>query len=228
MDMRSTLFCSSLIISTAVMGTAAHAEGLYVLAAGGVSKFNLDVSRNDFSNVLTDADADVTSASLDTRDAAYKLQLGYQFNENFAIEGGYIDLGETLYSANYTDIVSASGKSSAALEVKGFNLDALLTLPINAGFSIFFKGGLLLADIDGSWNDYPTNGTVASSQTFSTSETKVRPNFGFGVAYNFVKHLSVRAEVERFGNLWLKSDDELAFDVKADIDLYSLGLSYQF
>lgn len=228
MDMRSTLFCSSLIIGTAVIGTAAHAEGPYVLASGGMSKFNLDVSRNDFNDVLEGAAPQITSSSLDTSDTAYKLQLGYQFNENFALEGGYIDLGQTEYTADYTDLSSVKGKTSASIEAKGWNLDGLLTLPINAGFSIFFKGGLFWADMDGSWKDFPANGTVSGKQTFSTSEKKARPNFGFGVAYNFYKSFSARAEIERFANMRIKSDDELNFNVKANVDLYSLGLSYQF
>lgn len=228
MDMRSTLFCSSLIIGTAVMGAAAHADGLYVLASGGMSNFNLDVSRNDFSDVLEGSIAQVNSSSLDKSDTAFKLQLGYQFNENFALEGGYVDLGQAEYKANYTDVLNAKGKSSASIGAKGWNIDGLLTLPINAGFSIFFKAGLIWADVDGSWKDFPYTGTVGRAQTFSTSEKKVKPNVGIGVAYNFYKNFSARAEVERFDNLRIKGDEELDFNVKANVDLYSLGLSYQF
>lgn len=215
MDMRSTLLCSLLVI-----GTAAQAEGIYVLASGGQSNLNLNVSRSDLDADWTYAGIDVDKSKLDTQDSAYKLQLGYQFNENFAIEGGYVDLGSAEYKADIS-FLNISGNDQLGIEAKGWNLAALLTLPINSGFSIFFKGGIIRAEVKSSEKIFLTDGVSSASASDSISDTKTKTNFGVGVAYNFYQKLSARAEIERFSNLEIGS-------FEADVDLYSVGLSYQF
>jgi OOP family OmpA-OmpF porin len=216
MDIRRTLFCSLL-----VMGTAAQAEGVYILASGGQSHFNPDISRSDLDDTWTGSGLAILSSKFEKEDIAYKLQVGYQFNENFALEGGYIDLGKTEYKANLTDFVSVSGYDKVGFEAKGWNLDALLTLPINAGFSMFFKGGIFRAESKVYEKIYLTNGVTSFSDNASDTDKKVIAKYGLGVAYNFFRGLSARVEVERFNNL--KVDP-----IEADVDLYSLGISYQF
>jgi len=211
MDIRTTFFFSLLAI-----GTAAHAEGVYVLASGGKSQFGLNLDRSDLDATMTDVGLTVDSSKLDKSDSAYKLQLGYQFNDNFSIEGGYVDLGAAEYNANFSGFVF--GHYQAKLEAKGWNLDGLLTLPINSGVSLFFKGGIFRGDVKAS--------EKVNSFSVSGSKTRITPNFGVGVAYNFYKGLSARAEIERFSNL--RAEDEEGFEVKANVDLYSLGISYQF
>lgn len=210
MDMRSTLFASALCCAVASTAMPAHASGIYLLTSAGISHFNLNVDRDDL-----DANTGVTIASsdLDKLDGAYKLQIGYQIFENFAVEGGYFDLGSADYKAN-----TSTGAFTASYAAKGWNLDALLTLPVNAGFSLFFKGGLVRAEVEGASSD----GVVSASST----RNNVRPNIGFGLNYNFFKGLSVRAELERFSNM--STDDGNGFDVKADVDMLSFGLSYLF
>lgn len=39
--------------------------------------------------------------------------VGYRFNQNFAVEGGYVDLGKASYSANFTG-GNANGPGSSA------------------------------------------------------------------------------------------------------------------
>lgn len=213
MDMRSTLLCSLLLAAT-----AAHAEGVYVLASGGQSHLDLNYNRSDFDNAFLDNGDIVTSSKFDKSDSAYKLQLGYQLNENFSIEGGYIDLGKTEYKANLIDSLNNVGTNSTRFEAKGWNLDAVVTLPVNAGVSLFMKGGLFRADVKGSIDSSTATPPLPND---SSSKKKVRPNYGFGIAYNFYAGLSARAEVERFSRLEVG-------ELKADVDLYSVGLSYQF
>ncbi|MDB6062333.1 MAG: OmpA/MotB [Verrucomicrobiaceae bacterium] len=236
MDIRSNLFCPSrlsrsqtlraiALCGLAAIGCNAHAEGLYVLASGGQSHFDLNLDRNDFDADIEGTGLTVTSSKFDKSDTGYKLQLGYQFNENFALEGGYIDLGQAEYSADLAT-TGITGNYKARFEAKGWNLDALLTLPINAGFSLFLKGGVIRAEVKGSEKVSATDGTATASDSISSTDKKVRANYGLGVAYNFYNNFSARAEIERFSNL--KSNNDNGFDVQADVDLYSVGLSYQF
>lgn len=216
MDIRSTLFCSLLVV-----GTIAHAEGFYVLGSIGQSHSELkDLSKSDlddaFGGPAVDAGLDYSS-KLDHSDTGYKLQLGYQFNENFALEGGYVDLGKTEYKFTISDGVdSASGNLS--YDTKGWDIDGVLTLPVNAGVSVFGKLGLIRAE-----TKFKAGG-VLDDQDLDESTTKTAPLFGVGVAWNFYRELSARVEWERFFGL----GDKDQIGSKIDIDLFSLGLSYQF
>jgi OOP family OmpA-OmpF porin len=224
MDIRSTTFRSTASIralsaafcSLLVVGSAAHAEGAYVLGSFGQSRFHDDISKSDKDALYTDLiEFAPDSSSQDEKDTAYKLQVGYQFSENFAVEGGYVDLGQQDYKAVYTDIAEGKIKTSA----KGWNIDAVLILPVNAGVSLFAKVGVISAKVEQKISLSAFDET--DSVTFD--DTKVSPTFGIGVAYNFYQGWSARAELERFSKLG--DEDETG---ESDVDLYSLGLSYQF
>ncbi len=207
MDIRSTLFCSLL-----AAGVVAHAEGIYVLGSVGKSVTDIkDASRTDIDAVYIDNGYDIVSSKLDKNDSAYKLQLGYQFGRNFALEGGYVHLGKAVYKATLFDGVSDSDVK-LSYETKGWNLDGVLTLPVNAGVSVFGKLGLIYAD------------TKLAGPGGSESVKKTKPTVGVGIAWNFWQNLSARAECERFINL----GDKDKIGSTLNIDLYSVGLSYQF
>lgn len=214
MDTRAKLFLSLLFLAN-----FANAEGFYVLAAGGISHttFRDQSPEKVINDEVASANAggfNITdSTNLDDENGAYKLQLGYQLNENFAIEGGYVDLGKTEFTYSITDSIDTqTGKIS--WDNKGWNLDGVLILPVNAGVSLFGKLGLIRAET----KIKETDSIYGDS---SDTVTKTRPNFGVGVAYNFYRGLSARLEAERFFRLAQSGS-------KMDIDLYSLGVSYHF
>jgi OOP family OmpA-OmpF porin len=197
--------------------TVGHAEGFYVLGSVGQSHFREDVSGSDIEARADSLGIDVTSSKVDKKDTGYKVQVGYQFNQNFSIEGGYVDLGkeELKLSGDYFgNTVRASGKGEAS----GYNVAALLTLPINAGFSLFFKAGIIDAKVEVS-SDASFAG---ASSSVSDNVRKIKPNVGVGVSYNFISALSARIEAERFSKL---GDDDIG---ETNVDLFSVGLSYMF
>ncbi len=203
MDIRSTLFLSLL-----AAGAVAHAEGFYVLGSGGITGTSLnDTSKSKQDAVYVDPYANASS-KLDRSDTGYKLQAGYQFAPNFALEGGYVDLGKIEYK--YTN---PNGSGNFSYDNKGFNLDGVLILPVNAGVSVFGKLGLIYAETK-------LKGTGIASET----KKETCPTFGAGVAWNFYAGLSARAEWERFFDLNNKNSTNTSMDV----DLFSVGLSYQF
>ena len=211
MDIRSALFVSLLTI-----GTAAHASGFYVLGSAGQADTSLkDVSKDELDGYLQYKSLlsgnDYTS-KLDRSDTGYKAQVGYQFNENFAVEGGYTNLGEAKYTFTFAN-GSSSESGHLTYKSKGWNVDALATLPVNAGVSLFGKLGLIHAETKFS------GGNLDSQKT-----TKNAPLFGAGVAWNFYRGLSARAEWERYFNLAVGGD----LKTNINIDLYSVGLSYRF
>lgn len=210
-----TLPTATAALSLLLVVAPAQAEGVYVLGSFGQSRFHDDTSRSEKDDVLADLIGfGPDSSNEDTKDTAYKLQVGYQINQYFSVEGGYIDLGQQEYKARFDD-VTAKLETSA----KGWNIDAVLTLPINAGVSLFAKIGAFNAELEQKLS--------ASASGFYESETEkdteLKAKYGVGVAYNFYQALSARAEVEYFNKL---GDKDQTGEV--DVTLFSIGLSYQF
>lgn len=153
------------------------------------------------------------SITNDDRDTGYKIFGGYQFNRNFALEGGYFNLGKFGYAASTTPAGTLSGNS----RIKGLNLDLVGLLPITGKLSAFGRAGVAYADVRDSFS-----GTGATSMT-TTNPHKRDANYklGMGLQYAFTDALAMRAEVERY-----RIND--AVGNRGDIDLVSVGLIYRF
>src|ERR1035437_3694650 len=82
--------------------------------------------------------AATTSITDDNRDTGYKLFGGYKVNRNFAVEGGYFDLGRFGFTATTVP----PGTLSGTIKLKGLNLDAVGILPITEKFSAFGRVGM--------------------------------------------------------------------------------------
>src|SRR5205814_1885202 len=63
----------------------------------------------------------------DDRDTGYKLFGGKKLSPNFAIEGGYFNLGKFGFTANTTPAGSLTGN----IKFQGVNLDAVGMLPLS-------------------------------------------------------------------------------------------------
>jgi OOP family OmpA-OmpF porin len=219
MKIRSALFISALsALSTATVSVNALAadSGWYVLGSVGQAKYDTESKSSIDSDLQASvAPLDLASSSLDDSDSGYKLQVGYQFNQNFAVEGGYIDLGELVYKARVTDGFDSVG-ARLKTEAHGFNVSAVGILPLGS-FSLFAKVGVIDAKVE-SKGSVEGVGNVASEDS-----TDVKPLFGLGAGYSFGDHLGVRVEWERFSNL---GDDDSTGE--GDVDLVSAGLIFKF
>ena len=71
------------------------------------------------------------------RDMGVKVFGGYQFNQYFALEGGYFDLGKFGYAAT----TSPTGGLNGSIQIQGVNVDAVGILPFEGKFSIFGRLG---------------------------------------------------------------------------------------
>lgn len=156
-------------------------------------------------------DVDCTGAtSCDDKDTSWRIFGGYQFNRNFAIEAGYIDLGE----ASAAGPTPPFGTTSVIQEATAFDVVAVGMLPIMDRFSVFGKLGFYRADTDVS-----VTNTVLGS--FSESDSNTDLTFGAGVRYDFTRNLAVRAEWQRYSDLGIS-------DLESDVDVFSLGVLWRF
>ena len=186
-------------------------SGWYVGANVGQSKAKIDDAR--IISGLQAGNIATTSINDDNRDTGYKLFGGYQFNKNFALEGGYFDLGRFGFTATTVP----AGPLTGNIKLKGLNLDMVGTLPITEKFSAFGRVGVNYAEAKDSFTG--TGAVHVLNPNPSKRDTNYK--LGLGLQYALTDSLAVRAEAERY-----RIND--AVGNKGDVDLVSVGLVYRF
>ena len=158
----------------------------------------------------TSVDLDTTgTTSSDETDTGFKVFAGYAFNKNFAIEGGYADLGNALLGDNTLPIFAEFNSSA-------WFLDLLGSVPLNNDFSLFARAGIAGTNVE-------VTGTIPGLGSASFEEDVTVFKFGVGAQYAFTQNLVARAEWERY------RDVEAPIGLgKSDIDVVSAGLQYHF
>ncbi len=183
---------------------AAHAEGVYVTAALGQSRVDLD--ENGFNAGLASLGINVTSSRVDENDTSYGLNLGYAFNSHFALEVGYVDLGRASYRGS-----SNIGALSLDVESHGWAASAVGSLPLNEQFSLFGRIGGVQAKVEVSGP-----GGALSDRSWS-------PLYGVGIDYAFTPSFGLRAEFTRYDSV---GDEDKTGE--GDLDNWSVGVLYRF
>ncbi|NMM37914.1 MAG: OmpA family protein [Glaciimonas sp.] len=186
----------------------AEDSGWYAGANAGQSRAKIDderISSSLLGRGLT------SSINDDDRTTGYKIYGGYKLNKNFALEGGYFDLGKFGYTAT----TQPAGTLNGNIKLKGLNLDLVGMLPITEKVSAFGRVGLIYAEARDSFS-----GSIPVPNA-NPSKRDTNYKFGLGLQYAFTDSLAMRAEVERY-----RIND--AIGNKGDIDLVSVGLLYQF
>ena len=208
----------------AVFGTVASSfviaqdstTGPYIGANLGTTRAH---SNNDSINsTLAGQGFTVTSRTEDNSSTGYKLFGGYQLNRNFAVEGGYFDLGRFNYSVSTTGPgITGPGTFTSDTRVRGLNLDLVGILPLTDQFSVFGKIGAAYAQ---SRANFTRTGTMPlSGSPSSRNDTNLK--VGLGMQYAITEALAVRAEVERY-----RVSDPVRN--RGNIDMASIGLVYRF
>ena len=144
-----------LLAGSALLSQGAFAQNAYLGAAIGSTSYSED--------------------GFDETDDGFKLNAGIRINENFAIEGNYIDFGRPEGPFYGID---------SSVRVDGFGLSALGIMPISDEFELFGKVGLF------GWNADIKVGP------FSSTDDGTDVIYGFGAAYRLSDQLSLRAEWE--------------------------------
>jgi hypothetical protein len=137
---------------TIAFDVAAEEQGWYVGASFGVSEVDLSESfwRDDL----------VSDTSLDTGDFGYQVWGGYRLHPNFAIEGGLIDFGETLFRGRAADgegSIWTPGRIEGRTRARGVAIQAAVLWPARGRLQAYAKGGMLFwstsATYDSTIND---------------------------------------------------------------------------
>ena len=149
------------------------AEGLY----GGIGYLKSETKIYKYPSL--------TYTEYDDEDSGFTIFFGYDYNERFALELGYSDLGDTKAS------ISDSGGLTADHETVVMTLGGLLkTDPIKENFVIFVKAGLARIH-----DDEEISGASTNKSDIKTNDTF----YGLGINYELPNGLIVRGLYEDYG-----------------------------
>lgn len=190
---------------------AADQDGWYIGAGAGASRAT--IAEQEIRADLEASGYEITRFRFDDRDFGYKIFAGYQFNQYFAMEGGYFDLGKFNYDAETIPL----GIKTGQLDFRGWNLDFMGILPLTERSSLFARIG---AHNSKSTVDFVGTGAV---NVLTPHYRKRSTDYKFGVGYQYQVNdeMAIRFEAERY-----RMDD--AVGNHGDIDFYSMNVMYRF
>lgn len=209
--------------------TAAENAGWYVgFSAGQSTTDDIDQDELDFvvEEAFWDAGYPVISGSstLDDKGTSWSIFAGYRFNPYFAVEGGYLKLGDIQYrSSGLVDPPGAATSAPASFdfdyESKGLTLAAVGSVPLGQAFDVHGRLGVFFADTELTATANISGGIGTDSVSASTQETFV----GIGVGFKFTERLGLNLDWTRYGNV---GDEEETGE--ANVDDLSLSLVFRF
>ncbi|WP_323815596.1 outer membrane beta-barrel protein [Cellvibrio sp. NN19] len=192
------------VIAAAVfMGASipSFASNFYVLADAGQSKMEADVEGFTFNKT----------------DNAISIGGGYKFNDNFALELAYRDLGEIkgeesgyVGGGDYIEAKISNG-------ITAFQISLVGSIALGEAASLYGRVGManLEADLKSSYEASINGSDFSGSESESVSKNKAV--FGAGLSYSFTPTFALRAEYSQYAeweNLTVSST--------------TIGLTYQF
>ena len=209
-----------------VVSVQAQDSGPYLGASYGRSKAKLDTAPLDAQTL---GNSTPVTAAEDHHNGG-KLFLGYRINQNFAVEGGYADLGRFKATANsVTQFVHVIGPFSTPVTIvtpENFTITSKGVFLSALGGIAFLQRGLAYAKL-GVYDmkvevtsDVNCGINCPSGQPLSHSN--VGPLFGAGLQYVRPSNVGIRAEWERFNKVGGSNTG------KHDFDLFSVGLTFSF
>jgi len=180
------------LLATAAGPAAAQDPGLYLGGSVGYSQF-----KNTCKEL---------PVPCDDHDTAWRAFAGYQFNNWFALEFGYADLG------------AASGSGGAGafkVEVKeAWDLTGVFLFPVATHLSLLARGGMYRArtTVDVAQPGFPPTHDAGTNSGFS---------YGAGTEFRLGK-LGLRAEWVRYENVGVAATGE------DEIDVLGVSLLFRF
>ncbi|MDQ1815878.1 OmpA family protein [Massilia sp. CCM 9210] len=204
-----------------VAGQAAAADDVFInpewansawYVGGNIGQTRANVDDVRLIRSLTANGAGLNSFTADEKDVGYKLYVGKQLNQYFAVEAGFFDLGKFGFKSTTTQNGTLNGEAG----FRGVNLDLVAQVPLSQRFSVFGRAGMNYAK---ATTRFHGNRLFAVTNP-SPSERKLNAKAGFGLEYKFSEALALRGEVERY-----RVND--AVGNRGDVDLFSVGLVYK-
>ena len=215
MKLVRTVGALGLVAFAAASGQAALAAEAGWYGGLSVGQSKAWISHDRIANQLGVPVSSIAFDDNDT-DVGFKLLGGYKFNKNFAVEGGYFNLGEFGFTATYPTANSFTGN----IKLQGLNLDAVGIWPFSEKFSAFGRVGLIYSEGKDGFTGIGAGAAVAAANP-NPKESEANYKYGVGLQYDLTRALSLRGEWERY-----RVNDSVGN--KGDVDMLSVGLVFMF
>jgi hypothetical protein len=201
---------------------AANANNDDFYFSAGYTSVNVDLG-------LSNTTVNGLTLTVDEDDTAGTFMVGYNVNDNFAIEGGVITSSEAgaAISGNISgSVYGSTAVVNGRIDIKAkanesYLLGGKFKLPMSKELDLNARAGLMWWDIDYSAS-YSVNGTYAgrnitASETFAIANSDGSDMYlGLGASYKVSEDVSINADYMR-----TEMDD-------ADIDAYTLSATMRF
>jgi OOP family OmpA-OmpF porin len=212
--MKSALAIVAATVGCAVMLPAHAADsGFYVGAGVGASQL---AEKNGGVDTGLAAQGIGSASSIKKNATTFGLNLGYQFTPNWAVEGGYTDLGS--HDINGTVSSPASDGLSGKVKARMWNVAAVGTLPLEGGFGVYAKLGVARTD-----TKVDIASTTGATTPLDTKDDRWSPLIGVGALYRINENLDATVEYNRIDRLG--SDNSTG---RFDANTVMAGLRYRF
>ena len=136
------------VIAAALTAQSAFAQNSGFCIGGNVGQTNATVDDARITNGLAASGFSTTSITDQDCSTGFKLYGGYRLGPNFALEGGYFDLGKFGFTANTIPLGTLDGN----IKVRGLNLDLVGMLPLTEKFSVLGRVGANYAQTRGAFS----------------------------------------------------------------------------
>lgn len=214
------------MLSCGALGAhAADTPRFYLSADAGRSDFRLH--DDDLGAVLPLPQPGLLSVihSKDEKDSAYALHAGYRVNANLALEAGYADLGDASFVGSRV-VNCAPGNACptvifpayrGTLSARAWDASVVGNYALAEHWSAYGKLGVSITRMK------TTVQSALPADSRTSSKRSTVPLVAAGLAYQLTPATSVHLEWNRHFD---GSGDSR--NAKADIDAYTLGVSYSF
>lgn len=203
----------SLATLVLIAGPAANAQDAYWYGGANVGKTKTDMDSERVTTHLLQSGFTTTSMDPDDKDIGFKVLGGYRFNDYFAVEGSYFDLGKF----GFRNVMQPDSNLAGNIRPVGFGLDLVGFLPLSESNSLFARVGVNYAEVRESFS---ARGLV--SHPYDKSDNNdANYKYGVGFQHEFTDNMAMRAEFERYRI-------EETIGLMDDVDMFSVGVVYRF
>ena len=174
---------------------------------GGYIQGSLGLARVGKPSVVKFVQQHSRTSSSDRSDIAYKLALGLQLSDHFAVEAQYLNLGKAKYRAD---------RDAISLKTSGFGFNAVGSYPLGNAFAVQGRVGLHYLKTKGHYSGWG-----------SDSITDLSPMLGLGATYKLLGNAALVGEYERYFGV-ANGGYVSSASFKHDADMFSVGILYSF
>lgn len=226
----STALCGVSVLG--MMAANAAAPGVYVSGQLGYAQTNMKgmTNLNALSKTLEPSFSltikDPSDKNLANNGLAGRLAIGYQFNQNFAVELGYLKLGSRQVNVDATKKDETAPitlqDASVKLAQNAIDLAAKGILPIGNNFNVYGKVGLAYLtsnlSINGKADDKKHSYNINEQAGFEKRQWA--PEAAIGVSYDITPNVSVDTS-------WTHIHP-IGKNRAGNVNFLAVGLSYNF